>query len=806
MSLTSVTTDKRQIRSWSLLGIVFLMALVLVSGRHDVGLDWNSILLLVLLSAVTWISAQNALRTRHSIRLFWSLMAAGSGLWALNSILEIRSATALGKNLPDPMLSASLLFLHTTMMIGAVAVRPHVKQLEQRPSGAVLNLLFLLSFWVFIYAFFLISARLLGWNNASIRWFAALYFIANVVLAMMTAALAAHTQTLWRSVYLPLFAATALYSFSSLAANLSAPGAPPAPRLFDGFTTGAACLLLWAAICGKELAPQLESAAVAELHSGHSPGALGMLTATVPLIAMWALLRLTGPEKVYPVPLFAVLIAGLLLAFTIYLREYLQQRRLDFEVDLAHDQLHLAMQFSKSVGWNLNLARREGAWFGDLQAFFGIPVTDYVGPARVFYRYIHPDDRRPLLEALFHAMQSAKPYGAVFRLVLPDSSTRWLTSHGRFYYNTRGEPIRMLGIAVDVSERTHAVEALQKSDEEFSLAFEAARLGWCVWNKETGRFILSEGSRAVLGLPAQAEVSLDAFLRTVYPEDRERVYRIWRQSLNNDAPYFMEYRVLRPDGLIHWVETRGRAERGSGGKLKQMVGVVMDITDRKRAEETMRTLGGRLIQAQEEERVRISRELHDDICQRLALLGVELERLKDSPELSDPKSRAWMERLAQFTVEIGGSVQALSHKLHSSKLEILGTTAAMRSFCAEFAHQHHVEIEFMSNVSVALPREISLCLYRVLQEGLHNSVKHSGGRAFSVQLCRDPGAVELIIKDSGTGFDLETAIAGAGLGLISMQERINLVNGTMLIESAPMRGTTIRARVPVEEMNSSQCA
>ena len=305
-------------------------------------------------------------------------------------------------------------------------------------------------------------------------------------------------------------------------------------------------------------------------------------------------------------------------------------------------------------------------------------------------------------------------------------------------YSASGEVERMLGITVDITERKRDVEALEKSEQQFSLAFEAARLGWWVWNQETGYVTLSDATTSILGLSCGSEITLDRFLDTVHPEHRERVYRKWWQSFNENAHYFVEYRVLRPDGIMQWVEARGRAY--SNGKSVQIVGVTIDTTERRRAEEALRALGGRLIKAQEEERIRIARELHDDISQRLALLGVELERLSDSPAAANSGLQQAIEHLAQFTVEIGSSVQALSHELHSSKLEILGITVAMRSFCAEFARQHNVKIEFNSNLSQRLLHDVSLCLYRILQEGLHNAVKHSGAKEFFVHLHAEPAA------------------------------------------------------------------
>jgi signal transduction histidine kinase len=153
--------------------------------------------------------------------------------------------------------------------------------------------------------------------------------------------------------------------------------------------------------------------------------------------------------------------------------------------------------------------------------------------------------------------------------------------------------------------------------------------------------------------------------------------------------------------------------------------------------------------------------------------------------------------LHQQTSAIATDLHSLSHELHSSKLEYLGIAAAMRGFCNEFAKQQELEIDFKSEgLPDFLDPNISLCLFRVLQESLHNSAKHSGARHFDVRLCGTEHEIHLRIGDSGVGFDREASKHTAGIGLISMQERLNLVNGTFSIESKPNRGTTIHARIP----------
>jgi signal transduction histidine kinase len=232
-----------------------------------------------------------------------------------------------------------------------------------------------------------------------------------------------------------------------------------------------------------------------------------------------------------------------------------------------------------------------------------------------------------------------------------------------------------------------------------------------------------------------------------------------------------------------------------------------DITHRKQMEEAISGMSRKLIESQEQERVRIGRELHDDIGQRLALLTVELEHLqRTSPELP-VEVRTRLGELQKQTTEIATDIQSLSHELHSSKLEYLGLAVAMRSFCREFGEQQKVEIDFQSHdLPSPVPPDTSLCLYRVLQEALHNSAKHSGVRHLEVRLWGTSDQIHLTVRDSGVGFDSEAAKASRGLGLISMQERVKLVNGTLSIESQPKRGTTICARVPLSTGSDSMRA
>jgi signal transduction histidine kinase len=240
------------------------------------------------------------------------------------------------------------------------------------------------------------------------------------------------------------------------------------------------------------------------------------------------------------------------------------------------------------------------------------------------------------------------------------------------------------------------------------------------------------------------------------------------------------------------------------GSFAGFIGSAIDVTDQKLAQEALETVSGQLIEAQEKERRRIARDLHDDICQRLALLSMELEQANRTLNGSSAATYEQLEEIQQHCSEIAGDVQALSHQLHSSKLDYLGIVAAIRGFCKEYAKQHQVSITFThENLPNHLPKDVSLCLFRVAQEALHNAVKYSGVAQFAVTLKMVASELQLEVSDNGAGFDVNEA-KGNGLGLVSMQERVHFVHGELFVESEPGKGTRIIVRIPAAEAGSAE--
>ena len=354
-------------------------------------------------------------------------------------------------------------------------------------------------------------------------------------------------------------------------------------------------------------------------------------------------------------------------------------------------------------------------------------------------------------------------------------------------------------LAVLIEERNRTEEALRQKQAELMEAQRIAQVGSWQWDPDGDKVVWSPELYRISGRDSHLPAATYAEHPKLYTaESWERLREAVEIALKSATPYYLDLEMIHADGTTRWVTARGEAHLDSGGKVVQLRGTVHDITERKRSEEALATMGRRLIAAQEQERSRIARELHDDIGQRLALLVNELERLERDPRRLTDEVSIHLSDLRKRACEIADDIQSLSHGLHSSKLELLGIVAASKAFCREFAQQQTVEVDFEArDVSDRLPADASLCLFRVLQEALHNSAKHSGVRHFEVHLWGTPGATHLAVRDSGAGFHNESARKGRGLGLISMQERVKLVNGSLTLDSQPNRGTTVHVCVPV---------
>ena len=451
----------------------------------------------------------------------------------------------------------------------------------------------------------------------------------------------------------------------------------------------------------------------------------------------------------------------------------------------SEERLRLAQQAARMGTFECDLETGVTTWNREMEALYGLPPGGFSGTQAAFESLIHPDDRPAVRE--FWALKTGQPTTGEWRAVWSDGSVHWIAGHWRVFRDQLGKPLRVVGVNADIAER----KLIEQKLREYERAVEASGDMITVLDREYRCLMANRRYLEVKNLTRDQVVGRFAYelmdekiFTDVIKAKLDECFRgkVVRHELN--APH--------PKGAEQVLFISYFPVEGPHG-VDRVTCLLQDITERKKMEQALSEMTRKLIEAQEQERSRIGRELHDDINQRLAMLVVELCQLPEhSPEL---ESR--VQELQKELSQVSEDVQALSHDLHSSKLEYLGAVAAFSSWCKEFGGRQKIEIEFQSNVRSSFPPNLGLPLFRVLQEALHNASKHSGAKRIEVQLREESGEIHLLVSDRGAGFDVESAFHGKGLGLSSMRERVRLVNGTIAIESKPNAGTSIHVRVPI---------
>ena len=397
-----------------------------------------------------------------------------------------------------------------------------------------------------------------------------------------------------------------------------------------------------------------------------------------------------------------------------------------------------------------------------------------------------------------------------------------------------------------LSEITEQREARREAEEKLSIAVEAGELGTWDWNLRRNEVQWNERHFVLFGIkPRPGPISPDAFRDSLHPEDAGRVMQALEVAVESGGVFQSQYRIVREsDGCVRWMSGYGRTVEWEDGRAARMLGVVFDstvrhqadevlrrsheeleqivreragelarvnealeleVSERKRAEAGREMLLRRLVSAQEEERRRISRELHDQMGQTLTALMMGLKSLPDIPDtgLSPPTPNDIVAKLQHITIELMNDVHHLAWDLRPAVLDNLGLEAALGQYVAEWSRRSGTRADFLSHgmSGERLPEYVESALYRTAQEALTNVARHSHASHVSVLLELVEGEVVAIVEDDGAGFDTEaTGESSSGrLGLAGMRERVEIAGGTLTIESSPGAGTTVYARVPVEK-------
>jgi PAS domain S-box-containing protein len=338
---------------------------------------------------------------------------------------------------------------------------------------------------------------------------------------------------------------------------------------------------------------------------------------------------------------------------------------------------------------------------------------------------------------------------------------------------------------------------LRESEERFRRVANTAPV--LIWMTGTDKHcsFLNQGWLSFTGRSMEQELG-EGWVSGVHPDDLENFLGIYSAAFDARAAFEREYRLSRFDGEYRWILDSGTPRFESNGAFCGYIGSCVDISERKLSEASLQNLSGRLIRAQEEERARIARELHDDFSQRMALLSLGLVQLwkRLPPSEKEERTRVW--EMQQRCQDVTDDMHSLSHQLHSSKLELVGLVSALNGLCQELSEKYKIDIQYSScELPFHVSKDVALCLYRVTQESLGNVIKHSQADSAHVELGANGSGVSLRISDAGRGFDPDVSNPHAGIGLAGMRERLRLIGGRLLINSEPLRGTEILAEVPL---------
>jgi len=407
---------------------------------------------------------------------------------------------------------------------------------------------------------------------------------------------------------------------------------------------------------------------------------------------------------------------------------------------------------------------------------------------------VHPQDVDETVNRWQASIASGEPFVHEVRIRRSDGEYRWMLARKVPLRNEYGNIVKWFGSIVDIEDRKQAeIESRELIDaipQQIWSGPPDGTLDYCNkrWRDETGLSL--------------EELRGAGWQKMLHPKDRDRVLKAWQESVTNGTPYEQEERHRSADGTYRWYLSLGVPLRDAGGGIVRWYGTNTDIEDRKQAEEALQHLSGQLLQSQDEERRRISRELHDSTGQNLVALATDLSQLRAAIPPSSRKLRELASRCQELANQCIREVRTLSYVMYPPLLDESGLPDAIRHFAEGFSNRSGIKVELEVSANFGRMREdVELALFRVVQESLANIHRHSGSPRAKIVLERSPDYVAVEVSDSGRGTSGKKLRTNRGMpfqigiGISSMIERVKLIGGRLEIVSVDS-GTTVRGIVP----------
>lgn len=475
----------------------------------------------------------------------------------------------------------------------------------------------------------------------------------------------------------------------------------------------------------------------------------------------------------------------------------ISERKLSQEaIRKSETRLAEAQRIAHLGSWEWDIKSDKIVWSDELYRIFGVKRSQFGATYQAAFNFCHPDDREALQKAVDETLQGKRHHNIEHRIVRPDGSMRTIHARGEVTLNEGGEPVRMAGTALDISDRKEAEKALRESEVKLRQMFESVTDGITVTDMDGIITQANEKTADIHGVGSKNELLGKSAFEYVAQCDREKVIENMGRTLEQGSISAIECTLLRADGSEFPGEISASVLKDISGNPTGFIAITRDITARIQVRKNMRFYISQITRAQEEERRRIARELHDDTVQSLATLSLDIQAISRARNRLSDETRQLLE---QLRLKVNGTMEAVcrfSHKLRPEVLDQLGLLRALELLTQELHNEGKTAVHLeVTGSERRLSTEAELVLFRITQEALRNVSKYAHATEAVVRVEFNQKKIKLDISDNGCGFELPEVLGdfiGAGkLGLIGMQERARLLDANFSVKSEPGKGTVI---------------